>query len=571
MFVQRDAALEQMVLLPDEVTASTLFADPGADYGEVFTRTWVVEFILDLVGYTADLDLGGKLVVEPSCGSGAFLGPIIDRLLQSSRMHGRDPRTLASSIRAYDVLDENASLARKEAVLRLVAEGVDAGSAQDIAAQWVTTADFLLTPHVAGSVDYVIGNPPYIRLESVPVSLMAAYRRACPTMRGRSDVYVGFLESGLNILKAGGGLSFICADRWMRNQYGADLRGLVSARYAVETVISMHDVDAFEDDVSAYPAIVVLRNRPQGPATVVAADHNFGESSAKKLAGWIRRPTRRAERGIGYSVTLVDGWPRGRDFWPGGSPSQRALIAQLELRFPSLEDSGRGTRVGIGVATGCDDVYITRDDELVEESRLLPLLRAADIASGEVEWSGTYLVDPWDEQGLVDLSRFPRLGRYLSSEAVRLGSRHVARRRPAHWYRTIDRVDHQLTGRSKLVLPDIKAAAHPVLDDGGYYPHHNLYYVVSDQWNLEVLGGLLLSDIANLFVGAYCVRMRGGTYRFQAQYLRRIRVPDPDSMSLPLARSLASAFRDRDHEKANVVAGAVYGLSANQLATLARG
>lgn len=160
--------------------------------------------------------------------------------------------------------------------------------------------------------------------------------------------------------------------------------------------------------------------------------------------------------------------------------------------------------------------------------------------------------------------------RYLNSQAERLRSRHVAQRNPAHWYRTIDRVDHRLTDRSKLVLPDIKAAAHPVLDDGGHYPHHNLYYVVSDRWNMEVLGGLLLSDIANLFVGAYCVKMRGGTYRFQAQYVRRIRVPNPTSMNISAARSLASAFRDRDQEMANAVAGTVYGLTRTQLAALAR-
>ena len=109
----------------------------------------------------------------------------------------------------------------------------------------------------------------------------------------------------------------------------------------------------------------------------------------------------------------------------------------------------------------------------------------------------------------------------------------MARKRPASWYRTIDRVDPALQARPKLLLPDLKAAAHPVLDTGGFYPHHNLYYVVSDKWDLEVLGGLLLSDIANLFVGAYCVKMRGGTYRFQAQYLRKIRVPTPDAIDAP--------------------------------------
>ena len=66
---------------------------------------------------------------------------------------------------------------------------------------------------------------------------MDAYRRICPTMRGRADIYVGFFERGLDLLKPGGALSFICADRWMRNQYGADLRELIASAYSVETVV----------------------------------------------------------------------------------------------------------------------------------------------------------------------------------------------------------------------------------------------------------------------------------------------------------------------------------------------
>jgi hypothetical protein len=121
-------------------------------------------------------------------------------------------------------------------------------------------------------------------------------------------------------------------------------------------------------------------------------------------------------------------------------------------------------------------------------------------------------------------------------------------------------VHAELRSQPKLVLPDIKAASHPVLDDGRYYPHHNLYFVVSDQWDLDVLGGLLLSDVANLFVGAYCVKMRGGCYRFQAQYVRRIRVPAFESISLPNRRALASAFSARDVEAATATARKLYGI-----------
>ena len=161
---------------------------------------------------------------------------------------------------------------------------------------------------------------------------------------------------------------------------------------------------------------------------------------------------------------------------------------------------------------------------------------------------------------MVDLDHYPKLRAHFAEHGHRLRNRFVARKRPDAWYRTIDKVNPGLTGRAKLLLPDMKAAAHPVLDEGGYYPHHNLYFVVSEAWDLEVLGGLLLSDFANLFVGAYCVKMRGGCYRFQAQYLRRIRVPDPTALKAADRRSLTVAFRARDSERATAVASRLYGV-----------
>ena len=538
-----------------------LVVDPGANYGEVFTRRWVVDLILDLVGYTPDRDLASMVLVEPSCGSGAFLGPIVDRLVESALRRGHDLRTVDGPIRAFDLLEANAELARKAVSLRLEDANLLRDEADEVASRWVRSADFLLHNHEPASADFVVGNPPYIRLENVPAHVMPAYRRMCPTMRGRSDIYVGFIERGLGLLRPNGVLGYICADRWMRNQYGADLRELISGSYAMDTVLTMHDADAFEDEVSAYPAIVVLRNAAQGQANVVDAKGTFGEADAVKVGAWATGRRRRSIATPTFEASRLDGWFAGRDLWPTGSPAQLAVVADLEDRFPPLEDVATRTRVGIGVATGCDDVYITDDPDLVESERLLPLLQAPDTISGSIEWRGRYLVDPWRDGRLVDLRSYPRLERYYRSHGAELKSRHVARKRPKQWYRTIDRVDPTLLTRSKLVLPDLKATSHPVLDEGNYYPHHNLYFVVSDTWDLEVLGGLLLSDVANLFVGAYCVRMRGGCYRFQAQYLRRIRVPPLASVTKRHQRSLAKAFGSRDVEAATAAAVQLYGLT----------
>ena len=527
------AVASQLSLLS---TDDTLAEAPTAqsNHGEVFTRRWVVDFILDLVGYRPDKELASLAIVEPACGSGAFLVAIVDRLVDSCQRHGTDLADAHAAISAFDVLESNAYLARKTVARRLGEHGLSIDLAEGLAAEWVTTADFLLHDHPAASADFVVGNPPYIRLEDVPRELSSAYRRTWPTMQGRSDIFVGFFEAGLRLLDASGVLGFICADRWMHNQYGGALRQLITSEYAVDAIVSMHDVDAFEDEVSAYPAVVVLRNGEQESVNLIDTKAAFGHRDAEAVREWVEAETPTISRATLEGARL-SAWFSGTASWPGGNPVRQALVADLESRFPPLQGANTGTRVGIGVATGCDDVYITTDADLVEEDRLLPLLLARDTASGLATWSGHYLVNPWNGDGLVDLADYPRLRAYLDRNAERIKARHVATRRPHSWYRTIDKVDPTLQTRDKLVLPDIKAAANPVLDEGHSYPHHNLYFVVSEAWDLEVLGGLLLSDVANAIIGSYC------------EDARRL-LPLPGAVHTPHAR--ARALRDRPLDSA---------------------
>jgi len=90
----------------------TLVASGTQHYGEVFTRRWVVEVLLDLTGYTTDRDLGSLHLVEPSCGSGAFLGPAVKRLIKSAQVYGRDFASLGHAIRACDLQAEHVEVSR---------------------------------------------------------------------------------------------------------------------------------------------------------------------------------------------------------------------------------------------------------------------------------------------------------------------------------------------------------------------------------------------------------------------------------------------------------------------------
>jgi adenine-specific DNA-methyltransferase len=550
----------QLSLSFGEEEMSTMYPlDDATEHGEVFTRRWIVDLILDLTGYTADRDLGGLMAVEPSCGAGAFLVPIVERLIASCLKYGRELTDVGGALRAFDLLPANAELAQKAVAKALADAGMTDGAISEISRQCVRRGDFLRSYDGTETADFVLGNPPYIRLEDVPTARSNAYRRACPTMRGRSDIFVGFLEIGLRMLRPDGVLGFIVADRWMHNQYGADLRRLVSADFAVDTVVSMHDVDAFEEKVSAYPAITVIRRGKQGPAVVAATTKVFDESSSARLKSFAK--SKRVELATSaVSAVRLPQWFSSETSWPSGNPANFAVLADLEHRFPLLEDESTGTRVGIGVATGADSVFLTRDSNLVESDRLLPLLMTRDTAAGRHEWSGTYLVNPWENGKLVDLAEYPQLDRYLQANGADIRRRHVAQTNPNRWYRTIDRVEPGLLERPKLVIPDLKAFIQPVLDPGKTYPHHGLYFITSDGWDPEVLGGLLLSDIAELFVSMYCVKMRGGCYRFQAQYLRRIRVPAIGDVNDQSKTALRRAFRDRNRAQANLVARQLYGI-----------
>jgi hypothetical protein len=543
--------------------------DPGVvEYGEVFTRRWVVETILDLVGYSSDRDLTAATLVEPSVGSGAFLGPIVERLVESARSHDVPFRELADAVRGYDLQQVHVESSRRLVARTLEKAGASQTDAHRLAHTWIGHADFLLDD-VDTPADFVVGNPPYIRADDIDDGVANAYRERWSTMWGRADIFIGFYERSLAMLKPGGKLGFICADRWMRNSYGARLRQLIADRYAVETVWQMHDVDAFEAEVSAYPAITVLGKHEQGRAAVVETTAAFGEAGARAAAEFVRSSDG-ASVGVGWVGARLDDWFEGADLWPTGNPETIRLLEHLNERFPRLEETGGTTKISIGVASGADKAYIVHPHADVEPDRLLPLVMADDIRGGVLGEPGRVLINPWDEDGnLVDLSSYPRMKKTLSGHPA-VKKRFVARKNPDKWHRTIDKVYPGLAEKPKLLMQDMKAQITPVYEPGGLYPHHNLYYIVSTGWDLEVLGGLLLSRVAEAFIDAYGVKMRGGTLRFQAQYLRKIRVPAPDSISDELAGQLRKAFRARDREAATRAAEAAYGLAEGTMEAIAR-
>jgi hypothetical protein len=538
--------------------------------GAVYTRPEVVSFMLDIAGYSTALALTRWRVLEPAAGDGAFAAEVVVRLIRSYLAHGGDIRNaetvLAGCLVAVEVFEESASRLRGRLATVAMTEGLPQESAARLASKWVVAGDFLLLEIPAG-FDLVVGNPPYVRQESIPDRLLSAYRLRFSTIYNRADLYVLFFEKGLELLNTNGRLIYICSDRWMKCAYGKRLRAMVADGYRLDAFVDMVDTPAFMSEVVAYPAITMLSRRSASSGHTMTAfrprlDPSHLAEISLAIAAGVESPA--------VGVRRLDMVVAGSAPWLVDARETLPLVRDLEARFPVLE--AVGCRVGIGVATGRDRVFIGEYEDLdVEPDRKLRLVMADCIRNGRLEWGGKGLVNPFEPDGsLADIERYPRFAVYLRRHEADLRRRNVALRAGAGWYRTIDRVWHSLVDTPKLLIPDIKGEPNVVLDHGGYYPHHNLYWVTSAEWGLEELQAMLRSSVSKLIVGTYCVKMANGYMRFQAQYIRRIRLPAWPNVSEGERQALREAARTLDQAAIDDAAARVYKLGPTDVRLINR-
>lgn len=545
-----------------------LSADEGGERGAVFTRSEVVAAILDLSGYTQDRPLHRMRLLEPSFGDGDFLLPAVDRLLAAYRRGvpdwSRARDDLRDAVRAVELHSASHGRAAQRLLQQLTRAGLSPADAHALCDAWLICDDFLLCA-LDGEFDIVVGNPPYVRQERIPAALLSEYRSRFRTLYDRADLYVPFFERSLDLLAPGGTLGFICANRWLKNRYGGPLRRKISHGFHLSHFIDMEGVDAFHSEVAAYPAITIVRRPVAGEST--AARTSTRVASVRALQDLSVTAVGQAlsaaspQREWVSTVSLHD---RGDAPWLFDDVQQLDLLRRLEAELPTLEQSD--CKVGIGVATGCDRVFIADYEALpVEQERKLPLVMARDLTRNGMCWQGKGVLNPFEPDGrLAAMENYPRFAAYLGLHRSAVAARHVAMRSGDGWYRTIDRIYPELVRQHKLLIPDIKGEATVVLDPGQYYPHHNLYYVTSDVWDLRALQTVLRSSITVMTVAAYCTRMSGGFLRFQAQYLRRIRLPRWEQVSDALRAALIAAAGTQDQVVIDAPVFALYGVSPSE-------
>lgn len=497
----------------------------GGIHGDVFTAPEVVCFMLDQVKYLADRDLRNISILEPSCGTGEFVIEIAKRLILSAKQFGFDANeAFRRNVKAFDI-DSNKISCCIEQLHLLGIEACDN----------IAVADFLKI--ATDKVDIVVGNPPYIRYENIPDEMRNYCKATFSTFHYRSDLFVPFFEKSLALLRLGGLHCFICSNRWLKNEYGKKLRQLISTNYQLQKIICLEDANAFQEDVLAYPAITLIGAQPP------SASFGYAECGDTTHLHTMPMECRQTPAGTDWTEAF----------------SQTQCASQLF----SIEQMG--FRIGIGVATGADSVFISKDlPNLVEHELLLPGINAKDLRGNDLRWQGEYLLNPYKPNGdLVNLEDYPLAKSYLEKHRNRLSSRHITKKAPSRWYKTIDRITVTLLNQPKILLPDMSGNTYIFVDEGYYYPLHNIYYVTGgSSIQLRLLAAFLMSDFVRNQLLSVTNRMNGGFARWQSQYLRKLRFPD---LSAIPDNDIQTLIEHYDKKDINAINRQVNGLINNPL------
>ena len=220
-------------------------------------------------------------IIDPACGSGAFLNGALEFLIAEHKwldefrriyenealpLYDIETSILENNLYGVDINADAAQIAKLSLWLRTAQKG---RKLTDLSNN-IKCANSLLNFPFDFKFDVVLGNPPYVRQEMIKdqkPELQKHYR--CFT--GTADLFVYFYELGLNLLKNGGLLGFICSNKFFRASYGQNLRQFILENSQILAVADFNGVKVFED-ATVDSAITILRKHETNAQSVIASE-----------------------------------------------------------------------------------------------------------------------------------------------------------------------------------------------------------------------------------------------------------------------------------------------------------
>ncbi|GAA1053921.1 Eco57I restriction-modification methylase domain-containing protein [Dietzia natronolimnaea] len=488
-------------------------------------------------------------VIDPACGSGAFLVGVFDYLLAEhdrvaqilgtyilTSLEDSYRAILTDNIYGVDLNEESVELTKlslwlktalKDKDLTDLDENIKCGNSL-ISRSGITDRPFNWEeafPRVfsRGGFHVVVGNPPYVRVQNLEQGHVDYFFNEYEVPTGKLDISIIFFEKALQILRRGGRAAFISSSQWMQTDYGANLRKLLSGRQNLEEIIDFGSLPVFED-ASTYPAIYSM-------------SHNRYESvqyariaSADKLdfASIVGAPRR--------EISYVD---LSHTAWSFGDYD---LVGDLKARGVQYRPLSDVAHAYVGDITGHNETFVLSTERAVElgieKEILFPFAyRAAEVS----RWSQTepgavviypYRPGPGGEAVLLTPSelesRYPVAYAYLHQYKEVLEERLDSRKKYAvgdAWFRHLRAGSYDYIEQPKLIIKGIDwRTVVGFLSENSVFNGTNCpgILIEDETISMNYMWGLLNSHLIAYALNQVCPPKLNNTFRYNNKSINRV-------------------------------------------------
>ncbi len=387
-----------------------------------------------------------------------------------------------------------------------------------------------------GGFDVIIGNPPYVRIQTLPRDEADYYREHYQSAFGSFDVYILFLEQAIKLLKPGGRFGFITSGKFLKADYGKEIRQILHQECTGETIIDLSAQQVFAQ-ATTYPVIVVFQKGAEEKSltyTFIPANIDLSEKAQPIDASALPTTTTNQQAVV-------------RGVWPPMAVTD-TILAKLSQNTAPLVDLAE--RIFVGLQTSADKVYILEkhaepseglvkvysrslEQEFELENALLkPLLSGKDIERYGCPIPNQLLLFPYQvTEGKAELipqdqfaSSYPKCWEYLLQNRGALESRERGKMRHDKWYAYVYPKNLALHDRRKMAIPRLVSRLAAIYDlNGSFYLDNvdvgGLTLKKHTKSNYLYITALLNSRLLDYYLHRISVPFRGGFYSANRQFL----------------------------------------------------
>ncbi len=397
-------------------------------------------------------------ILDPACGSGAFLNEAMNFLINEHKFCDDLRREFdGDALGLFDIetaiLENNLygvdinQTATEIAKLSLWLRSAQVGRKLTNLSNNIKTANSLLDfPFKDIKFDAVIGNPPYVRQERIKEQ-KPFLEKIYEIYNGTADLYVYFYELGIKNLKENGYLGFICSNKFFRAKYGENLREFLLKNTSFKNIVDFNEIKIFED-ATVDSAITVFK-KEINQNNEFKFSTNLDEKPNSILQSSLDKKT--------FSFL---------------NNTEISIKSKLEKKGTPLKNWD--IQIYRGILTGLNEAFIidtkTRDellnscqnlDEKEKTSNLIkPILRGRDIKRYSYEWANLWLICTFPTLNF-DIENYPSLKKFLMNFMPRLkqsGEKGCRKKTSNKWFETQDNIAYYKEfEKNKIVYPCIMA------------------------------------------------------------------------------------------------------------------